>query len=663
MPIQKVLIANRGEISCRIARSCQSQGIDVVGVHSEADRNSRHVRIAGHSCHIGAAAAEHSYLNIDAIIKAAKDTGADAVHPGFGFLAESPEFSRRLHEEGIIFIGPTAATLEQLGDKGQAKALAQSLKIPVIPGAETSFTDADEISEEAKNIGVPVLLKAVAGGGGRGQRIVRDLSDIAEEAEAAMREAKAGFGDSAIIVEKLIEGPRHIEIQIAGDGYGEVIHLFERDSFRGLRRYAQLEEAPAQNLPRAFLEKIAGDGVKLAKALDYRGVCTMEFLVAGDEYWFLEANPRIQVEHPVTEEVTGVDIVDLQLRIAAGDGLGLKQSDIKLNGHAVEARIYAEDPSQNFAPSTGRIDHVVLPSGVRIEAGVDDGDQISPHYDPMIAKVIVHKPNRVLAIDGLNQALARASISGVACNIDFLRSLLDHESVRSGNPSTEFIDDTLEDLVRPKRVFIGQIAAAAAIWILNGRSDDSDDLWQRRGSFTGWRLGTGEHKPAPVSILRLGHGEEIIPVRISGQGAHGEFSVATEDQDTEISLTASTGDDWLVTHRGQEFRITAHVGERDIMLMSPQSTFGSVIFSVTSEMDAVGGAGAALGDLLSPLMGQIVKLVAKEGDELSVGDTVAVLESMKMEIPIKASKDGTLIKLACSEGDMVERGKLIAEIE
>ena len=663
MPIQKVLIANRGEIACRIARSCNALGIDVVAVHSEADRNSRHVRMAGHSYHIGEAAAEKSYLNIEAIIKAAKDAGADAVHPGFGFLAESPEFSRRLAAENLIFIGPTAATLEQLGDKGQAKALAQSLKIPVIPGADTSFTDADDITKEAQIIGVPVLLKAVAGGGGRGQRIVRDLKDIGVEAEAAMREAKAGFGDSAIIVEKLIEGPRHIEIQIAGDGMGEVIHLYERDCSLQRRRQKVIEEAPAQNLSRTFLDGIAADGVKLAKALDYRGVCTMEFLVAGDEYWFLEANPRIQVEHPVTEEVTGVDIVKLQLAIAAGDGLGLKQSDITLNGHAIEARIYAEDPQENFAPSTGRIEHVVLPGDVRIEAGVDDGDEISPHYDPMIAKIIVHKPNRALAIDSLNQALGRSSISGVACNIDFLRRLLDHESVFSGNPSTEFIDDNLDDLIQPKRVFIGQIAAAAAIWILHGRSDESDDLWQRRGSFTGWRLGTGEHKPAPVAILRLGCGQEIVPVRISGQGLGGEFAIATEDESTEITLKASSGNDWLVTHRGQEFRVTARVGEHDIMLMSPQSAFGSVIFNVTSEMDAVAGGAAAAGDLLSPLMGQIVQVVASEGDQVSIGDTVAVLESMKMEIPIKAGKDGTIIRLTCAKGDTVERGTLIAEIE
>ena len=663
MPVKKVLIANRGEIACRIARSCIALGIDVIGVHSEADRSSRHVRVIGRSYHIGGAAAEDSYLNIDAIVSAAKNAGADAVHPGFGFLAESPEFARRLEAEGIIFIGPTPATLEQLGDKGQAKALAQSLKIPVIPGADTSFTDAEDIAREAEIIGVPVLLKAVAGGGGRGQRIVRDLKTISEDAEAAMREAKAGFGDSAIIVEKLIEGPRHIEIQIAGDGEGEVIHLFERDCSMQRRRQKVIEEAPAQNLSRSFLDRIASDAVKLAKALDYRGVCTMEFLVAGDEYWFLEANPRIQVEHPVTEAVTGVDIVDLQLRIAGSEGLGLVQSDIKLQGHAIEARIYAEDPQQNFAPSTGRIDHVILPGDVRIEAGVESGDEISPHYDPMIAKVIVHKPSRGEAIEALKNALARASISGVSSNIDFLQRLLGHEEMRRGNPTTEFIDVSLDELVGLRPPLDGQIAAAAAIWVLNGRSDESDDLWLRSTYFTGWRLGTGEHKPVPVPVLRLGHGEEFISVRISGQGPRGEFAVATDDQLMEIVLRKLDGEDWLVSHLGQEFRIRARVGVNDIMLMSPQSAFGSVIFTVSPEMDAMGFDGEADGHLYSPLMGQIVKLMVEEGSELLVGDVVAVLESMKMEIPIKATKDGSLVKLNCTVGQMVERGQLLAELE
>lgn len=663
MRIQKVLIANRGEIACRIARSCKKAGIDVIGIHSTADRDARHVRMIGRSYHVGGAAAEDSYLNIDAIIAAAKHARADAVHPGFGFLAESPEFAQRLEAEGLVFIGPTAATLERLGDKGEAKALAQSLKIPVIPGAETSSSDGAEIAREAERIGMPVLLKAVAGGGGRGQRIVRDAASIAEEAEAAMREAKSGFGDSAILVEKLIETPRHIEIQIAGDGMGEVIHLYERDCSLQRRRQKVIEEAPVQDMARDFLDRIAKDAVALAKALDYRGVCTMEFLVKDDEYWFLEANPRIQVEHPVTEEVTGVDIVDLQLRIAGGQGLGLSQSDIRLSGHAVEARIYAEDPQANFAPSTGRIEHVILPSNVRIEAGVDDGDEISPHYDPMIAKVILKRENRREAIEALDHALARASISGVVSNIDFLRRLLSHPEVDGKHPDTEFIDRSIDLLIAPKKPLIGQIAAAAAIWILNDRSDESDDIWSRASTFTGWRLGTGDFEPSTVAGLRLSLGDDIIPVRVSGIGPHGEFAIATEDEHAEIVLRSIGGDDWLVAFEDQEFRISARLGADEIMLMSPQSAFGSVIFRVGSEMDAMADAMATDGPLHSPLMGQIVKIMVAEGDEIQTGDTVAVLESMKMEIPIKATKDGRLVKISCSEGDMVERGQILAELE
>ncbi|MBW4963665.1 acetyl/propionyl/methylcrotonyl-CoA carboxylase subunit alpha, partial [Sulfitobacter sp. CW3] len=413
MKINTLLIANRGEIACRIARTARAQGITPVGVHSEADANALHVREIGRSILIGAGPASESYLRIDAVLDAARQVGADAIHPGYGFLAENPDFANAVEAAGMIFVGPTAETLDRFGDKASAKDAAIAAGVPVVSGASGAKSDPAEIAAAVREMGFPVLLKAVGGGGGRGQRLVETENTLVQDIEGALREAKSTFGSEGMLLERFLPAARHVEVQIAGDGAGHVVHLFERDCTLQRRHQKVIEEAPAWGLPRTLLDQIATDAVKLGESLNYRGLGTVEFLVAGDNYFFLEVNPRIQVEHPVTEAITGLDLVAMHLRIAQGAGLGITQGDITCTGHAVEARLYAEDPANNFAPSTGKITTLSLPKGIRIDSGVETGDEVSPFYDPMIAKLIVHAVDRETALARLAEALDHTIVAGV----------------------------------------------------------------------------------------------------------------------------------------------------------------------------------------------------------------------------------------------------------
>ncbi|MFC6762786.1 acetyl/propionyl/methylcrotonyl-CoA carboxylase subunit alpha [Sulfitobacter porphyrae] len=450
MKIKTLLIANRGEIACRIARTARGSGITPVGVHSEADANALHVREIGQSVCIGAGPASESYLKIDAVVAAAKSVGADAIHPGYGFLAENSDFARAVEAAGMIFMGPTPDTLDRFGDKASAKEAAVTASVPVISGAEGARSDPQEIADEVRAMGLPVLLKAVGGGGGRGQRLVTDEATLVEDIEGALREAKSTFGSEGLLLERFLPEARHVEVQIAGDGKGHVVHLFERDCTLQRRHQKVIEEAPAWGLPRTLLDDIAHDAVRLGETLDYRGLGTVEFLVAGDEYFFLEVNPRIQVEHPVTEAITGLDLVALHLRIAEGAGLGLMQDDLKINGHAVEARLYAEDPAMQFAPSTGTLTTLSLPEGLRIDSGVEEGDAVTPFYDPMIAKLIVHAPDRETALARLATALDHVAVEGVQTNRAFLKALARNPEFEQMQVHTRWIDGRLDALTSPR---------------------------------------------------------------------------------------------------------------------------------------------------------------------------------------------------------------------
>ena len=663
MKIKTLLIANRGEIACRIARTARASGITPVGVHSDADANALHVREIGKSVRIGAGPASESYLRIDAVVAAAKSVGADAIHPGYGFLAENPDFARAVEAAGMIFMGPTPETLERFGDKASAKTAAIAAGVPVIAGAEGARSDPQEIAAEVREMGLPVLLKAVGGGGGRGQRLVTDEATLLEDIQGALREAKSTFGSEGLLLERFLPEARHVEVQIAGDGRGHVVHLFERDCTLQRRHQKVIEEAPAWGLPRALLDRIAHDAVRLGETLDYRGLGTVEFLVAGDAYFFLEVNPRIQVEHPVTEAITGLDLVALHLRIAEGAGLGLVQEDLRINGHAVEARLYAEDPAMQFAPSTGTLTTLSLPTGLRIDSGVEEGDAVTPYYDPMIAKLIVHAPDRETALARLATALDHVAVEGVETNRAFLTALARNPEFERMLVHTRWIDGRIDDLTQPRNLAGTDRwkAAAAVIFVASYRRDGTPDPWSNRDRFTGWRLGLGGDAAEAGQRVTLtdlaGASEEL---RVGPVKPGDRYTVLSESGDA-ITLSAreiapgrwrlSEGDTVLVI----DARLHAGVVEMD----TPE---GRLIFRPAPPLAFAGGDAAADRAVTSPLTGMIVEIKVTDGQHVAEGEVIAVMESMKLEISIRTGAAGIASNICVSKGDMVDRGQVIAEI-
>lgn len=666
MPIRKLLIANRGEIACRIQRTAERLGIKAVGVHSSVDEGALHVRSIGNSYLLGEGPAAESYLNIRAVLDAAERSGADAIHPGYGFLSEDPTFAEAVEAAGLIFVGPTAGSLRELGDKSRAKQAALQAGVPVIPGNSIALDDPREIADAAREMGLPVLLKAVGGGGGRGQRLVWSEGTLSEDIEAALREARNAFGSEGLLLERFIPEARHVEIQIAGDGTGNVLHLYERECSLQRRHQKVIEEAPAEGIARARLYRIAQEAVQLGEALAYRGLGTVEFLVTTDEHFFLEVNPRLQVEHPVTEMVTGVDLVELQLRIAAGEGLGLTQGDIELSGHAVEARIYAENPATGFAPSTGTLSVLTLPSGARVDTGVEQGDRISQYYDPMIAKIITHAGNRLDAYDRLGEALTFTSVEGVETNIWFLQALAADEQVRQGAVHTRLIDERLDELVvdrvgaeEDKRSLL--VAFAASLWIQHDRHPGHPDPWHRRDGFTGWRLNAGNGSVIGSTQIRLQLAEEAFDCRVSRAGPDNVMKVQVAGASwRKLCLRERTRDSWVAECDGVVMVIKGQVDAQWVRLVTPEE---SLSFRITDPVDEAAEAAGGNGTLVSPLTGAILSIAVSEGMHISAGTTIAILESMKMELPIKATADGVLARLACQVGDTVERGQVIAELQ
>ena len=654
---RKILIANRGEIACRIARTCRRLGIAVAGVHSSADRDALHTSVIGESIGLGGATAAESYLRIDAVIAAALRSGAQAIHPGYGFLAENPEFARAVEAAGLVFIGPTPEVIERLGNKASAKAEARAAGVAVLDGGEQASADAEVVATWARALPLPVLLKPAAGGGGKGMHVVRHPDALMEAIGTAMREARSAFGDPALIVEPYIERGRHVEVQIAGDGHGGVIHLFERECTLQRRHQKLIEEAPAAPLPAGLREQLLADAVRLAQRLNYRGVGTVEFLVAGGRHWFLEVNPRLQVEHPVTEEVTGIDIVELMLRVAAGEGLPLRQADVVLRGHAVEARVCAEDAAQDFMPSTGRIVDLHFPTqGVRVETGVRAGSEVTPYYDSMLAKLIVHAPDRKAAFDRLALALGQTRVLGVTTNCGFLQQLIALPQTRDASFHTRSVDEVPSAQRSGDAIPVTLLAAAAAWWLLDARQHSCGYGAWSAPDVTGWQMHAGDDAVTAVPSLLLRDGARLHEIRFGQQAADGQMLVQVGDERVRLSLRPQ-GERWRLGI-GDEIETLA-IARRDASLFV-QAQGSAHHLEAFAYLAQAAAAQVTSGELRTPMMGTILKLHAAIGDTVRAGDVVVTMESMKMEMKICAEHDGVLRSLTVTAGQTVERGLLVA---
>ncbi|MDI3509356.1 MAG: 3-methylcrotonyl-CoA carboxylase alpha subunit [Betaproteobacteria bacterium] len=661
--LKKILIANRGEIACRIARTCRKLGLEVATVHSSADRLARHVREIGESVELGGAAPSESYLNIDAIIAAARRVGADAVHPGYGFVSENADFVRALEAAGLTFIGPRAETIERVGGKASAKREAARLGVPVIPGSESGMTDAAEVLNLVRGMKLPVLLKAVAGGGGRGMAVVDTLDGLEGRIESAMREAEKSFGNGELIVERYLPQVRHLEVQVAGDGQGHAIHLFERECTLQRRHQKVIEEAPSSGLSPRLRAAILADAVKLAAGVNYRGLGTVEFVVTGEEHYFLEVNPRLQVEHPVTEEVTGLDLVELQLRIADTGILPLTQADVQCSGHAFEARLCAEDAAAGFLPATGRLQVVDFSrAGVRIESGVDSGDEISPHYDSMIAKLIAHGADRESARRALVAGLRESTVIGLVTNLEFLHELLEWPETRDATFHTRLIDErhAQRGVVAPTAPPLEHLAAAALHWLAQRRAESPAlGCWTLGDGFTGWRLRSGPIQAAPQPVLVLKAGAAEWPVRFSMCDDQGSHALVIGEQQVSATLQPLVAGRFLLQCGGRALELTIRGDARQVELAS---ALGSGVFTAQPYLGGDAADAAASGQLGAPMMGKVVAVKAAVGETVAIGQTVIVLESMKMELHVTAPFDGSLSSLRCRVGDMVERHQVLAEV-
>jgi propionyl-CoA carboxylase alpha chain len=664
---RKILIANRGEIACRVMKTARCMGIRTVAVYSDADKDALHVDLADEAVGIGPAPAAQSYLMIEKIVAACKATGAEAVHPGYGFLSERAAFAEALAKARIVFIGPNAAAIAAMGDKIESKKFAAKAKVTTVPGFLGTIEDEKHALKIADEIGYPVMIKASAGGGGKGMRVARDKSEVAEGFTRARSEAKASFGDERVFIEKFIENPRHVEIQVLGDKHGNLIYLGERECSIQRRNQKVVEEAPSPLLDEKTRKVMGEQAVALAKAVNYDSAGTVEFVAGQDRsFFFLEMNTRLQVEHPVTEYVTGIDLVEQMIRVAAGEKLALKQSDVKLNGWAVETRIYAEDPFRGFLPSIGRLKRFRPPAegkrgdaSVRVDTGVVEGDEISLYYDPLIAKLVTHAPTRTAAIDAQAEALDAFTIEGIEQNIPFLEALMQQPRWRAGKLSTGFIAEEYPGgfrAVAPQGELAQRLAAVAAAI--------DHVLGERKRKISGQLTGRAVTREKR-RIVRLGDTEfqlevvrqnEAMAVRFAPDGAHvfvlqshwkpGDPVWAGLIDGKEIAVQVRLGaSGFLLMHRG--VRTRAHVyTEREAALAR------LMLAKVATDSDK---------EVRCPMPGLVMSIAVAEGQEVKTGDTLAVVEAMKMENVLRTERDGTVKKIHVKPGDSVAVDAVILE--
>ncbi|AUJ64410.1 3-methylcrotonyl-CoA carboxylase [Aestuarium zhoushanense] len=634
----KILIANRGEIACRVIRSARALGVKTVAVYSDADANAMHVAMADEAVRLGPAPVADSYLRGDLIIEAALKTGAQGIHPGYGFLSENPDFVEAVEQAGLTFIGPSATSIRAMGLKDAAKALMEKANVPVVPGYHGADQSPDFLAQQAAEIGYPVLIKAVAGGGGKGMRRVDDAAHFAEALASAQAEARTAFGNADVLIEKYILSPRHIEVQVFGDGTSAV-HLFERDCSLQRRHQKVIEEAPAPGMTPDLRDRMGAAAVKAAEAISYSGAGTVEFIVDGTtmDFWFMEMNTRLQVEHPVTAAITGVDLVEWQLRVASGEPLPMAQSDLTITGHAFEARLYAEDVPAGFLPATGRIAHLQFAKGVRADSGVRAGDTITPWYDPMIAKLIVHGPDRDTALRQLARACAETEVAGTVTNLGFLGALARHEGFAAGEVDTGLIERDLDALTYRAAPTAETIALSAVI----AMGLDANPAPQT--GFTLW-------VPVPQTITLLVEGEEVV-VNVTTLSAD-RFEVAVGG--TTVAVRRSSGG----------LRLNDQAAPNYVKHGNHITIFADPVVEITipDPLDR-GGAEAASDAILSPMPGLLRAMEVTAGQMVKAGDRLAVLEAMKMEHILRAPRDGVIATVGATAGSQVEAGALLIALE
>lgn len=652
-----LLIANRGEIACRIIRTARRMGLATIAVHSDADRDALHVRMADRAIAIGGAAASDSYLRLDRIMAAARASGAGAIHPGYGFLSERPELARACEENGIAFVGPNARAIAAMGAKIEAKRLAEEAGVPCIPGYSGEDQSTGNLARAAREIGLPVMVKASAGGGGKGMRAVHDEAGLEAAIDAARTEAERAFGDGRLLIEKLVRNPRHVEVQLIGDKHGTLLHLFERDCSVQRNHQKLIEEAPAPGLLPETRERLFEAALRLGRAIGYDSAGTAEFVMDAvtQEVHFLEMNTRLQVEHTVTEEITGLDLVELQLRAAAGEKLALTQDDITCNGHAIQARLTAEDASAGFRPDTGKVLLWSPPAELRCDAGIEPGAEIGAAYDSMIAKLIAHGPGRDAARRKLLSGLDRLEVTGLATTRLFLRDALASPDFAQGKVTTDFIARNWPDGWRAPKADGLALAAAA----LASRPRAAATPWQ---ALSGFRLPAQAGCPARVTYVDAAAPESRVVLETRGPGC---WRALAEDGETQEIAAQWTGPDRVrITRDGVAESFAAVIDDGRVWLCGPGTEIACAVLPLGDlGQDRAAGDGASPERIAAPMPGLVVEIRVAAGDRVAKGDTLVVMESMKLLMELKAAADGTVAEIAASERDTVEAGRLLVRLE
>jgi propionyl-CoA carboxylase alpha chain len=661
-PFAKILIANRGEIACRVIRTCRKMGIKTVAVYSDADADALHVREADEAVNIGPAPSAQSYLKIDAIVKACKKTKAEAVHPGYGFLSENAAFAKALDAAGIVFIGPSMRAVAAMGDKIESKLLAQKAGVSTVPGYLKPLKDAEECVAVAKKIGYPVMIKASAGGGGKGMRIAHDDAEAREGFRSATNEAKSAFGDDRVFAEKFVEEPRHIEIQVIGDSHGNIVHLGERECSIQRRHQKVLEEAPSPFLDAKMRAAMGAQAVALAKVVKYKSAGTVEFIVdKRKNFYFLEMNTRLQVEHPVTELVTGLDLVELMIRVAAGEKLPFAQKDVTMTGWALEARVYAEDPTRNFLPSIGRLTRCAAPTakpGIRVDTGVYEGAEISMFYDPMIAKLVAYGESRAQATQRMEDALDAYVVRGVGHNIPFLSALVRHPRFKAGKLTTGFIAEEFPGGFKGRALDVDLRRTLVALAAVAQRR-----IRERETGVSG-QLAGHEAKIERDFVVRLAGEDTLVRIDL----AHGTYRVTAEGEMSLVTTSWAPGSLLMeaivdgealsaqIERNGAGFALTHAGATVDVLVVSPR------VASLRKLMPEKRVADTSK-FLLSPMPGLLKALPLKAGQEVKAGQELCVVEAMKMENILRAERDGKIAKLHAAAGDSLAVDQKIVEFE